>query len=225
MICVSSGLGINTVRAGLRVRSARQYRMDSDGAYQRAIDLKTAQRNTAEARRPSKVDVRRRIVVRLRIVVVAWLILAMAWIIAGVGQTGVLVSNTRLSIGVRLYRGGVDVKVDILEGEQSKYWRATWFSPIQAERRSRPMWLWKPQMEVIVSPTGRRYRVMMPLWLVMIPSTVLVAWCGLTRSRRTGECLGCGYSRVGLPDSVPCPECGANRGPRWGTGRVAERID
>lgn len=65
-------------------------------------------------------------------------------------------------------------------------------------------------------PTGSpRPLPIMPMWPGLIANTVTYA-CALyvpllvTRHRRArrGECPKCGYSRSGLADGSPCPECG-----------------
>jgi hypothetical protein len=75
-------------------------------------------------------------------------------------------------------------------------------------------WRWKQPGS---GPGAFSTRLVLPLW----PAAALVGlgwaasgWRGLARRkrRRTDLCVVCGYSRSGLPASVPCPECAAAAG-------------
>lgn len=49
-------------------------------------------------------------------------------------------------------------------------------------------------------------------WLAAAASAWLAAFTRSALRRRRGSCAACGYSRIGLPPSAACPECGSGGG-------------
>ncbi len=57
------------------------------------------------------------------------------------------------------------------------------------------------------------HSVFVPYWLLISAASGAWVWLwlpGYRRRRReeAGRCIGCGYSRAGLAQAEPCPECG-----------------
>jgi hypothetical protein len=52
--------------------------------------------------------------------------------------------------------------------------------------------------------------IVIPLWMIALPSGAVAAWTYLISRQRPGHCE-CGYKLAGLPVQAPCPECGRAR--------------
>ncbi len=57
-----------------------------------------------------------------------------------------------------------------------------------------------------VSKPGN-FIVIIPLWMIALPSLAAAVWIGRGLGRRAGQCP-CGYDLAGLPAGAKCPECG-----------------
>ncbi len=69
-------------------------------------------------------------------------------------------------------------------------------------------WVWGPQ--TVAWESVHAYTVW-PLGPFALVSGGILYWPSMRTSRRLrrNQCVKCGYSRDGLADGVPCPECGA----------------
>jgi hypothetical protein len=55
--------------------------------------------------------------------------------------------------------------------------------------------------------------IVIPWWLVLLPSVALARWGLRRRPIAPGKCEACGYSLAGLSLESACPECGSPRAP------------
>jgi hypothetical protein len=62
---------------------------------------------------------------------------------------------------------------------------------------------WRPRLR----SKPKNFVVIIPLWMIALPSAAVAAWTIPSLRRRPGHCA-CGYTRAGIPAQAPCPECG-----------------
>ena len=65
---------------------------------------------------------------------------------------------------------------------------------------------WRPRLR----SKPKNFVLIIPLWMIALPSAAVATWTFLSLRRRVGQCE-CGYTLAGLPAQAPCPECGSTR--------------
>lgn len=81
-----------------------------------------------------------------------------------------------------------------------------------------PMSNWRPSRSTGMVSMGAAPAVLAatvhiywtPVWWLLVPCAGCIGWGLRVRhlARRSGVCVGCGYSRTGLGKDAVCPECG-----------------
>ena len=74
-------------------------------------------------------------------------------------------------------------------------------------------WIWWMGFRTTQFSTYSESTVWVPLWLLLLAALAPTAllWHRDRHALRRGHCPRCAYNLTGLPDSSPCPECGASR--------------
>jgi len=70
---------------------------------------------------------------------------------------------------------------------------------------------WRP----VLRSKPKNFVLVIPLWMIAVPSAAVAAWLIVISRRRAGHCE-CGYKLAGLTDLAPCPECGRPARPNLG---------
>lgn len=172
-------------------------------SYRSAIDQTAA----ASRRGPGRRDNSRTLT---RIIVVSLILLLQGWLLSGWYHFGWVVWNqdrqSFSSLGLEIASGGVSV-YNIAD----KSGLSGWSGPP-------PGWVWKPAhgaprwkfwFHCADTSAGliTKWSWFIPLW-IFLPLCAVIYKVFSNQARSVDACP-CGYSRAGLRNSAPCPECGA----------------
>jgi hypothetical protein len=94
----------------------------------------------------------------------------------------------------------------VLASPESMGWSSVALGRMDPNDSNFDLLQWRPRLR----SKPKHFVVIIPLWMIALPSAAVATWTILRLRRRAGHCV-CGYTLAGLPVQAPCPECGSTR--------------